>query len=84
MREAGRLPRPDAARRVALIISGHLGIDPVVIAPEASLVDDLGANSLDSMEPIIAFEEAFNIEIPEADVERIGTVKALALFFDHH
>ncbi len=58
-----------------LIISGHLGIDPTVLVPEASLVDDLDADSLDTIELIIAFEEAFSIEIPEADVERIRTVK---------
>lgn len=57
------------------IISGHLGIDPVVVVPEASLVDDLGADSLDTFELVIAFEEAFGIQIPNADVARIRTVK---------
>jgi acyl carrier protein len=58
-----------------LIISGHLGIDANAAVPEASLVDDLGADSLDTVELVIAFEEAFGIEIPEADVARIRTVK---------
>jgi acyl carrier protein len=57
------------------IISCHLGINPIVVVPEASLVDDLGADSLDTIELIIAFEKAFRIVIPEADVERIRTVK---------
>ena len=61
--------------KVVLIISDRLGINPVVVVPEASLVDDLGADSLDTVELVIAFEKAFGIEIPEADVERIHTVK---------
>ncbi len=66
---------PDVATKVVLIISGHLGIDPDVAVPEASLVDDLGADSLDTVELVIAFEEAFSIDIPDADVARIATVR---------
>ena len=58
-----------------LIISGHLGIDPGVVVPEASLVDDLGADSLDTVELVIAFEETFGIDIPDADVARNKTVQ---------
>jgi acyl carrier protein len=58
-----------------LIISGHLAVDPAVVVPEASLVEDLAADSLDTVELVIAFEEAFSIEIPEADVQRIRTVQ---------
>ena len=65
---------PDIAAKVVLIISGHLGIDPAVVVPEALLVDDLGADSLDTVELVIAFEEAFTIQVPEADVQRIRTV----------
>jgi len=71
-REAESLP--DIAPKVVLIISGHLGIDPVVVVPEALLVDDLGADSLDTVELVIAFEETFGIQVPEADVERIRSV----------
>ncbi len=45
------------------------------MVPEASLVDDLGADSLDTVELVIAFETSFGIEIPEADVDRIRTVQ---------
>jgi len=65
----------DVAAKVVMIISGHLGIDPAAVVPEAWLIDDLGADSLDTVELVIAFEEAFGIEIPEADVERIRTVQ---------
>ena len=63
------------AAKVVMIISGHLGIDPNSVVPAASLTDDLGADSLDTVELVIAFEEAFGIEIPETDVNRIRTVK---------
>jgi acyl carrier protein len=65
----------DVAAKVVMIISGHLGIDPATVVPEAWLIDDLGADSLDTVELVIAFEEAFGIEVPEADVERIRTVQ---------
>jgi len=65
----------DVATKVVKIISGHLGIAADLVVPAASLIDDLGADSLDTVELVIAFEEAFGIEIPEADVERIRTVK---------
>jgi acyl carrier protein len=65
----------DIAAKVVMIISGHLGIDPAATFPAASLTDDLGADSLDTIELVIAFEEAFAIEIPDTDVTRIRTVK---------
>ena len=55
--------------------NGHLGIDPASAVPAASLTDDLGADSLDTIELVIAFEEVFAIEIPDTDVKRIQTVK---------
>jgi acyl carrier protein len=57
------------------IISGHLGIDGSAVVADASLVDDLGADSLDTVELVIAFEAAFQIDIPQDDVERIRTVQ---------
>jgi len=65
----------DIAAKVVMIISGHLGIDPASAVPAASLTDDLGADSLDTIELVIAFEEVFAIEIPDTDVKRIQTVK---------
>jgi acyl carrier protein len=61
--------------KIISIISGHLGIEPSAVTPEASLVDDLGADSLDTVELVMAFEDAFGLAIPEADVERIRTVQ---------
>ena len=65
----------DVTAKVMRIISGHLGIGPNEVVPEASLVDDLGADSLDTVELVIAFETSFGVEIPQADVERIRTVQ---------
>ncbi len=61
--------------KVKEIISKQLGVDISEITPEASFVEDLGADSLDTVELVMAFEEAFNIEIPDEDAEKIGKVK---------
>lgn len=65
------------------IIGDHLGMVPGVVVPGASLVDDLGADSLDTVELVIAFETAFGVEIPQVDVDRIRTVQdAIGLYRD--
>ena len=56
------------------IIVDRLGVDPNEITPEASFVDDLGADSLDTVELVMAFEEEFDIEIPDDDAEKLTTV----------
>ncbi len=61
--------------KVKEIIAEQLGIEVDQIKPESKFVDDLGADSLDVVELIMAFEEAFNIEIPDEDAEKIQTVK---------
>ena len=61
--------------KVKEIIAEQLGIDAGQIKPESKFVDDLGADSLDVVELIMAFEEAFDIEIPDDDAEKIQTVK---------
>ena len=61
--------------RVKEIIAEQLGIEPSQIKLESKFVEDLGADSLDVVELIMAFEEAFNIEIPDEDAEKIQTVK---------
>jgi acyl carrier protein len=66
---------PDISVRITVIISGHLGIDAALVVPDASLIDDLGADSLDTVELVIAFEEAFSIEISHDDAGRIRTVQ---------
>lgn len=62
-------------KRVKLIITEHLGVFPEKVVPEASFMNDLGADSLDEVEIVMALEEEFNIEIPDAEAEKIKTVK---------
>ena len=61
--------------KVKQIIVEQLGVDEGEVTPSASFVDDLGADSLDTVELVMAFEEAFDIEIPDDDAEKIKTVK---------
>ena len=61
--------------KVKSIIVEQLGVDANEVTPEAIFVDDLGADSLDTVELVMAFEEAFNIEIPDEAAEKIQKVK---------
>ncbi len=61
--------------KVKQIIVEQLGVDEGEVTPTASFVDDLGADSLDTVELVMAFEESFDIEIPDDDAEKIRTVK---------
>jgi acyl carrier protein len=61
--------------KVKEIIAKQLGVNAAEVTPEASFVEDLGADSLDTVELVMAFEEAFNIEIPDEDAEKIAKVK---------
>jgi acyl carrier protein len=61
--------------KVKDIIAKQLGVDSEKVTPEASFIDDLGADSLDTVELVMAFEEAFNIEIPDEDAEKILKVQ---------
>jgi acyl carrier protein len=61
--------------KVKQIIVEQLGVDEAQVDAGASFVDDLGADSLDIVELVMAFEEAFEIEIPDEDAEKIATVK---------
>ena len=56
------------------IIAEQLGVKPEEVTPQASFIDDLGADSLDTVELIMALEEEFNVEIPDEDAEKMGTV----------
>jgi acyl carrier protein len=65
----------DVAEKVKKIIAEHLGIDEVdKITDDAKFIDDLGADSLDTVELVMAFEEAFDVEIPDEKAEKILTV----------
>ncbi|MBC6444725.1 MAG: acyl carrier protein [Alphaproteobacteria bacterium GM202ARS2] len=61
--------------RVTKIITDHLGIDKEKVVDKASFIDDLGADSLDTVELVMAFEEEFGCEIPDEQAEKIQTVK---------
>jgi len=60
--------------RVKKIIVDQLGVDQAEVTPEASIEDDLGADSLDRVELVMAFETEFNIDIPDEEAEKIKTV----------
>jgi acyl carrier protein len=62
-------------QKVKQIIVEQLGVDEGQVDGTASFVDDLGADSLDIVELVMAFEEAFELDIPDEDAEKIGTVK---------
>jgi acyl carrier protein len=64
-----------ADERVKKIITEQLGVDEEDVTPEANFVEDLGADSLDTVELVMAFEEEFGIEIPDEDAEKILTVQ---------
>ena len=70
--------------RVKQIIVEQLGVDEAEVTPKASFVDDLGADSLDTVELVMAFEEAFDVEIPDEDAEKIRTVQDAVSYVDAH
>ena len=70
--------------RVKQIVIEQLGVEEGEVTPSASFVDDLGADSLDRVELVMAFEEAFNLEIPDEDAEKISTVKEAVEYIDKH
>jgi acyl carrier protein len=64
----------DVSAKVKEIIVSKLGVDAAQITPEASFTNDLGADSLDTVELVMEFEKAFNLQIPDEDAEKIATV----------
>jgi acyl carrier protein len=64
----------DIAAKVKEIIVNKLGVDDAQVTPEASFTNDLGADSLDTVELVMEFEKAFNLQIPDEDAEKISTV----------
>ena len=65
----------DVADRVKKIVLEHLGVEESKVVETASFIDDLGADSLDTVELVMAFEEEFGCEIPDEDAEKILTIK---------
>ena len=70
--------------RVKQIIVEQLGVDAGEVNPAAHFVNDLGADSLDTVELVMAFEEEFGIEIPDEDAEKITRVKEAVEYIDSH
>jgi len=74
----------DIADRVKKIVVEHLGVDEAKVTDTASFIDDLGADSLDTVELVMAFEEEFGCEIPDDAAEKIVTVKDAISFIQEH
>jgi acyl carrier protein len=68
------LKMSDTISKVKSIIAEQLGVKPEEVTPEASFVEDLGADSLDTVELVMALEEEFGVEIPDEDAEKMTTV----------
>ncbi len=71
-------------KRVKEIIVEQLGVTPDEVTNEASFIEDLGADSLDTVELVMAFEEEFGIEISDEDAEKIKTVRDAVSYIDEH
>jgi acyl carrier protein len=74
----------DVAERVKKIVVEHLNVDGDKVTEGASFIEDLGADSLDTVELVMAFEEEFGIEIPDEDAEKITRVKEAVEYIDSH
>jgi len=74
----------DIASRVKAIIIDKLGVDESEVAAEASFTNDLGADSLDTVELIMEFEKEFNIAIPDDQAEKIGTVQEAISYIEEN
>ena len=70
--------------RLIEIIAKQLGVDEGNVTPDASFMEDLGADSLDTVELVMALEEEFDIEIPDSDAEKIQTVQDALTYLDEH
>ena len=72
----------NTADKIKEAIIDKLGVEESQITPEASFIDDLGADSLDTVELIMALEEEFDLEIPDEDAESLTTVKAVTDYIE--
>src|SRR5215469_3079793 len=74
----------EVTEKVKQIVSEQLGVDEAEVTPSASFTDDLGADSLDQVELVMALEEAFDLEISDEDAEKIRTVQDAIDYIDKH
>ena len=73
----------DVSGKVKKMVSDHLGVDETKVTDESSFIDDLGADSLDTVELVMAFEEEFGSEISDSDAEKILTVGDAIKFIEN-
>ena len=73
----------EVPNKVKKIVADHLGVDDAKVTEEASFIDDLGADSLDTVELVMAFEEEFGSEISDSDAEKILTVGDAVKFIEN-
>jgi acyl carrier protein len=81
---AGESKSKEITEKVRQIISEQLGVDEGEVTLSAAFVDDLGADSLDTVELVMALEEAFDLEIPDEDAEKIRTVQDAVDYIEKH
>lgn len=84
LEEAFSVADTDVLDKVKKIIVDQLGVDEANVTPEASFIEDLGADSLDIVELIMALEEEFGVEIPDEDAEKIVTVRDAIKYISEH
>jgi acyl carrier protein len=82
--EQNEMPDPEIENKVKQIIVDELGVDENEVTPNARFIDDLGADSLDTVELVMRFEEEFGIEIPDEDAEKIQSVRDAYNYIDQH
>jgi acyl carrier protein len=70
--------------RVIQLIIDHLELDPAEVVPEAHFIDDLGISSMDLWELVLVMEDEFGLEVPDEDLEKIGTVQDAIHFIETH
>ena len=78
------MPDQEIEQKVKQIIVDELGVDENEVTPNARFIDDLGADSLDTVELVMRFEEEFGIEIPDEDAEKIQSVRDAYNYLDQH
>src|SRR5213595_1127252 len=78
------MPDPEIEQKVKQIIVDELGVDENEVTPNARFIDDLGADSLDTVELVMRFEEEFGIEIPDEDAEKVQSVRDAYNYIDQH
>ena len=76
--------KKDVSNKVKKMVADHLGVDETKVTEEANFIDDLGADSLDTVELVMAFEEEFGSEISDNEAEKILTVGDAIKFIENH